>query len=59
MSHRVAANYPCDVHVHVGRADEALLRLETMKRLATMLWLSEDVTRGRRITRMCSPGRRR
>ncbi|KAH8907735.1 hypothetical protein BR93DRAFT_562096 [Coniochaeta sp. PMI_546] len=43
--HRVTVNYTCDVHVHVGRADGRHLSLETLKRLATMLWLSEDTIR--------------
>lgn len=43
--HRVTVNYTCDVHVHVGRDDGRRLRLETLKRLATMLWLSEDAIR--------------
>lgn len=43
--HRVTVNYTCDVHVHVGRADGKPLSLETLKRLATILWLSEDAIR--------------
>lgn len=43
--HRVTVNYTCDVHVHVGRADGTPLSLETLKRLATILWLSEDAIR--------------
>lgn len=43
--HRVTVNYTCDVHVHVGRADGRHLDLETLKRLATMLWFSEDAIR--------------
>jgi hypothetical protein len=43
--HRVVVNYTCDVHVHVGRRDGRPLSLTTLKRLATMLWLSEDMIR--------------
>jgi hypothetical protein len=43
--HRVVINYTCDVHVHVGRIDGRALSLTTLKRLATMLWLSEDMLR--------------
>lgn len=43
--HRVVINYTCDVHVHVGRTDGRALSLTTLKRLATMLWLSEDMMR--------------
>ncbi|OIW30799.1 hypothetical protein CONLIGDRAFT_550047, partial [Coniochaeta ligniaria NRRL 30616] len=43
--HRVTVNYTCDVHVHVGRAGGQPLSLETLKRLAAMLWLSEDSIR--------------
>ncbi|KAB5547148.1 hypothetical protein GE09DRAFT_201369 [Coniochaeta sp. 2T2.1] len=43
--HRVTTNYTCDVHVHVGRADGKPLHLVTLKRLATMLWLSEAILR--------------
>jgi hypothetical protein len=45
QNHRVTVNYTCDVHVHVGRADGEHLSLRTCKRLATMLWLSEDIIR--------------
>ena len=43
--HRVSVNYTCDVHVHVGRTDGTHLSLDTLKRLATMLWFSEDTIR--------------
>ncbi|KAB5559944.1 hypothetical protein GE09DRAFT_72719 [Coniochaeta sp. 2T2.1] len=43
--HRVTTNYTCDVHVHIGRPDGRPLHLVTLKRLATMLWLSEDILR--------------
>jgi hypothetical protein len=43
--HTVVSNYTCDVHVHVGRADGRPLALESLQRLATMLWLAEDILR--------------
>lgn len=41
----IVANHTCDVHVHVGRADGRHFALPTLKRLATLLWLAEDVLR--------------
>ncbi|KAL1845553.1 hypothetical protein VTK73DRAFT_491 [Phialemonium thermophilum] len=41
----IAVNYTCDVHVHVGRADGRPFALDTLKRLATLLWLAEEPLR--------------
>lgn len=41
----IVVNYTCDVHVHVGRSDARPFRLATLKRLATLLWLAEDLLR--------------
>ncbi|ROW01279.1 hypothetical protein VMCG_05877 [Cytospora schulzeri] len=39
------ANHSCEVHVHVGRHDGLFFSLHSMKRLATLLWLSEPILR--------------
>ncbi|KAK3363216.1 hypothetical protein B0T25DRAFT_444196 [Lasiosphaeria hispida] len=39
--HRLAANYTCEVHIHVGRMDGRRLALSTLKNLAMLLWLAE------------------
>jgi hypothetical protein len=44
-NHGIVANYTCDAHVHVGRLDGRPFRLNTLKRLATILWLAEDMLR--------------
>lgn len=44
--HGIVVNYTCDVHVHVGRMDGCEFNLGTLQRLATILWLAEDVLRG-------------
>lgn len=38
-------NYTCDVHVHVGRCDGVAFTLPTLKKLATVFWLSEPILR--------------
>lgn len=40
------ANHSTEVHVHVGRHDGLFYSLKSMKKLATMLWLSEPILRG-------------
>ncbi|KAI3401992.1 hypothetical protein diail_3966 [Diaporthe ilicicola] len=40
------ANHSTEVHVHVGRHDGLFYSLRTMKKLATVLWLSEPILRG-------------
>lgn len=42
----VFANYSTETHVHVGRVDGRFFSLATMKRLATLAWLSEPILRG-------------
>lgn len=39
------ANHSCEAHVHVGRDDGLFFSLGSMKRLATLLWLSEPILR--------------
>lgn len=41
----VVSNATTETHVHVGRADGRFYSLKTMKKLATLLWLSEPVLR--------------
>lgn len=41
----IVVNYTCDVHIHVGRSDGRAFGLATLKRLATLLWLAEDLLR--------------
>lgn len=41
----VVSNASTESHVHVGRADGKFYTLETMKKLATLLWLSEPLLR--------------
>lgn len=41
----VVSNATTEVHVHAGRADGRFYSLETMKKLATLLWLSEPLLR--------------
>lgn len=43
---QVVSNPSCETHVHVGRRDGKFLSLRTMKKLATLLWLSEPILRG-------------
>lgn len=40
------ANHSTEVHVHVGRHDGLFFSLKSMKKLATVLWLSEPILRG-------------
>lgn len=40
------ANHSTEVHVHVGRHDGLFYSLKSMKKLATVLWLSEPILRG-------------
>lgn len=40
------ANHSTEVHVHVGRFDGLFFSLKSMKKLATVLWLSEPILRG-------------
>lgn len=40
------ANHSTEVHVHVGRRDGLFYSLKSMKKLATVLWLSEPILRG-------------
>lgn len=39
------ANHSCEVHVHIGRHDGLFFSLRSMKKLATLLWLSEPILR--------------
>ncbi|CAN8098024.1 unnamed protein product [Discula destructiva] len=41
----VVANASTEVHVHIGRADGKFYSLKTMKKLATLFWLSEPLLR--------------
>ncbi|KAJ9142381.1 hypothetical protein NKR23_g7159 [Pleurostoma richardsiae] len=43
--HRIVSNYSCEVHVHIGRNDDTLFSLRTMKRFATLAWLAEPILR--------------
>lgn len=43
---KTVANHSTEVHVHVGRHDGLFYSLRTMKKLATILWLSEPILRG-------------
>lgn len=43
---RTVANHSTEVHVHVGRHDGLFYSLKSMKKLATVLWLSEPILRG-------------
>ncbi|KAK0749123.1 hypothetical protein B0T18DRAFT_436764 [Schizothecium vesticola] len=44
-NHRLAANYTCEVHVHLGRMDGRPLTLPTLQRLASLLWAAEPTLR--------------
>lgn len=44
-NHRLAANYTCEVHVHLGRMDGQPLALPTLQRLASLLWAAEPTLR--------------
>ncbi|KAJ4393402.1 hypothetical protein N0V93_002612 [Gnomoniopsis smithogilvyi] len=41
----IVANASTECHVHVGRSDGRFYSLKTLKRLATLLWLSEPLLR--------------
>lgn len=41
----VVANASTECHVHVGRSDGKFYSLKTLKKLATLLWLSEPILR--------------
>ncbi|KAK0632922.1 hypothetical protein B0T14DRAFT_533225 [Immersiella caudata] len=43
--HRLAANYTCEVHVHLGRRDGQPFQLPALKRLASLLWSAEPTLR--------------
>jgi len=43
--HRLAANYTCEVHVHLGRLDGRPFELPVLKRLASLLWSAEPTLR--------------
>ncbi|KAK3991248.1 hypothetical protein QBC44DRAFT_237414 [Cladorrhinum sp. PSN332] len=43
--HRLVANYTCDTHVHLGREDNQAFSLETLQRLATLVWPAEQTLR--------------
>lgn len=43
---RSTANHSTEVHIHVGRHDGRFYSLKSMKKLATILWLSEPILRG-------------
>lgn len=43
--HRLAANYTCEVHVHLGRLDGEPFELPGLKRLASLLWVAEPTLR--------------
>ncbi|KAK7705822.1 hypothetical protein SLS64_007770 [Diaporthe eres] len=45
-SFNTVANHSTEVHVHVGRHDGLFYSLKSMKKLATVLWLSEPILRG-------------
>lgn len=42
----VFANHSTETHIHIGRTDGRFLSLATLKRLATLTWLSEPILRG-------------
>ena len=42
---RIATNYTCDVHVHLGRMDGQSFSLPTLKRLGHLLWFAEPTLR--------------
>lgn len=42
---RLVTNYSCDIHVHVGRMDDAPFPLPTLKRLGMLLWMAEPILR--------------
>lgn len=44
-THRLAANCSCEVHVHVGRMDGRPWSLPTLKRLGSLLWVTEPTLR--------------
>ncbi|KAK4454703.1 hypothetical protein QBC34DRAFT_445611 [Podospora aff. communis PSN243] len=44
-SHRLAANYTCEVHVHLGRRDGQPFQLPALQRLASLLWSAEPTLR--------------
>ncbi|KAK1829423.1 hypothetical protein QBC39DRAFT_414018 [Podospora conica] len=44
-NHRLAANYTCEVHVHLGRMDGRPFALPTLQRLASLLWAAEPTLR--------------
>ncbi|KUI55639.1 hypothetical protein VP1G_03050 [Cytospora mali] len=39
------SNHSCEVHVHIGRHDGLFFSLRSMKKLATLFWLSEPILR--------------
>ncbi|KAK4231009.1 hypothetical protein QBC38DRAFT_277353 [Podospora fimiseda] len=43
--HRILVNYTCDTHVHLGRKDDRAFTLETLQRLATLVWPAEQALR--------------
>ncbi|KAK0656207.1 hypothetical protein B0T16DRAFT_315415 [Cercophora newfieldiana] len=43
--HRLAANYTCEVHVHLGRLDGRPFELPALQRLASLLWSAEPTLR--------------
>ncbi|KAK3393974.1 hypothetical protein B0H63DRAFT_31532 [Podospora didyma] len=44
-AHCLVTNYTCEVHVHLGRMDDKPFSLPTLKRLGTLLWVSEPALR--------------
>lgn len=46
--HRLVINGSCDTHCHLGRIDDQPYSLSTLKRLATILWVSEPTLRSTR-----------
>ncbi|KAK4460083.1 hypothetical protein QBC42DRAFT_273135 [Cladorrhinum samala] len=44
-NHRIVANYTCDTHVHIGRHDNQAFTLQTLQRLATLVWPAEQTLR--------------
>ncbi|KAK0737356.1 hypothetical protein B0T21DRAFT_286866 [Apiosordaria backusii] len=47
-NHRLVINGSCDTHCHLGRVDDRPYTLSTLKRLATILWVSEPILRSTR-----------
>ncbi|KAK4197139.1 hypothetical protein QBC40DRAFT_334310 [Triangularia verruculosa] len=47
-NHRLVINGSCDTHCHLGRVDDRPYALSTLKRLATILWVSEPILRSTR-----------